>query len=75
LAFLIFEAFTGPGRTLRPTVRRVVVIVLGLILLLIGIFVDIPILTTIGIILIVVGAVLFLLGSMGRAVGGRRHYW
>ena len=50
-------------------------IVLGLILLLIGIFVDIPILTTIGIILIVVGAVLFLLGSMGRAVGGRRHYW
>ena len=75
MAFLIFEAFTGPGRTLRPTVRRVVVIVLGLILLLIGIFVDIPILTTIGIILIVVGAVLFLLGSMGRAVGGRRHYW
>ena len=50
-------------------------IVLGLILLLIGIFVDIPILVTIGIILVVVGAVLFLLGSMGRAVGGRRHYW
>jgi uncharacterized membrane protein len=75
LPFLIFEAFTGSGRTLRPTVRRVVVIVLGLILLLIGIFVEIPILTTIGIILIVVGAVLFLLGSMGRAVGGRRHYW
>ena len=26
-------------------------------------------------ILIVVGAVLWLLGSTGRAVGGRRHYW
>jgi uncharacterized membrane protein len=63
------------GRTYRPTVRRIVVIILGLILLLIGIFAHISILTTIGIILIVVGAVLFLLGSMGRAVGGRRHYW
>lgn len=28
-----------------------------------------------GIILLVIGAVLFLLGSIGRAVGGRRHYW
>ncbi|MFG2551175.1 DUF6131 family protein [Streptomyces sp. NPDC048581] len=27
------------------------------------------------IILLVIGAVLFLLGSVGRAVGGRRHYW
>ena len=55
--------------------RRVVVIILGLILLLIGIFAHISILTTIGIILIVVGVVLFALGSMGRAVGGRRHYF
>jgi len=51
------------------------VIILGLVLLLIGILAHISILTTIGIILIVVGAVLFLLGSTGRAVGGRRHYW
>ena len=50
-------------------------IILGLILLLIGIFAKISILTTIGIILIVVGVVLFALGSMGRAVGGRRHYF
>jgi hypothetical protein len=30
---------------------------------------------TLGIILLVVGVVLFLLGSMGRPMGGRRHYW
>ncbi|WP_433605486.1 DUF6131 family protein [Dactylosporangium sp. CA-139114] len=46
-----------------------------MILLLIGVFVGIPILTTIGIILIVIGAVLFILGSLGHPVAGRRHYW
>ena len=50
-------------------------IILGLILLLIGIFAGISILTTIGGILIVVGAVLWILGATGRAVGGRKHYW
>jgi len=51
------------------------VIILGLVLLLLGFLLKISILWTIGIILVVVGAVLFLLGSSGRAVGGRRHYW
>jgi hypothetical protein len=51
------------------------VIILGLVLLLLGFLLKISILWTIGIILIVVGAVLFLLGSTGRAVGGRRHYF
>ena len=50
-------------------------IVLGLILLLLGFLLKISILWTIGIVLLVVGAVLFVLGSTGRAVGGRRHYW
>ncbi len=50
-------------------------IILGLVLLLLGFLLKISILWTIGIILIVVGAVLYLLGSTGRAVGGRRHYW
>ncbi len=50
-------------------------IVLGLILLIIGLLAGIGILYTIGIILIVVGALFWVLGSMGRAVGGRRHYW
>jgi len=30
---------------------------------------------TIGIIVLIVGLVLVLMGSMGRAVGGRRHYY
>lgn len=50
-------------------------IVLGLILLLLGVLLGISILYTIGVILIVVGAVLWILGSMQRGVGGRRHYW
>ena len=50
-------------------------IVLGLVLLLLGFLLKISILWTLGIVLLVVGAVLFLLGATGRAVGGRRHYW
>jgi Family of unknown function (DUF6131) len=51
------------------------VIILGLILLLIGWLAGIGILQTIGIILIIIGAVLWILGSMGRPIGGRRWYW
>jgi Family of unknown function (DUF6131) len=51
------------------------VIILGLILLVIGFIAQISILWTIGIILLVIGAILWVLGSTGRAVGGRRHYW
>jgi len=50
-------------------------VVLGVILLVVGYVVGIAILWTIGIILVVLGAVLWLLGSLGHAVGGRRHYW
>ena len=50
-------------------------IILGVILLLVGYLAGIPILTTIGIILVVIGAVLYVLGATGRAVGGRPHYW
>jgi hypothetical protein len=51
------------------------VILLGVILLILGLIFGVGILWTIGIILIVVGAILWLLGSMDRAVLGRRHYW
>jgi Family of unknown function (DUF6131) len=50
-------------------------IVLGLVLLVVGFLTSISILWTIGVILIVVGAILWVLGSMGRAVGGRKHYY
>jgi len=49
--------------------------ILGVILLILGAIFDIPILWTLGIVLIVVGAILFLLGALGRPLGGRRHYW
>ena len=50
-------------------------LILGLILLLIGWLTGIGILTTIGIILLVIGAVLWILGSPGSPVGGRRNCW
>jgi Family of unknown function (DUF6131) len=51
------------------------VIVFGIILLILGFVLSIPILWTIGIIVVVVGLILMLMGTMGRAVGGRRHYY
>jgi hypothetical protein len=50
-------------------------VVLGIVLLIVGIVFGVGILYTLGIVLVVVGAVLYLLGSMGHAVGGRNHYW
>jgi hypothetical protein len=51
------------------------VLILGLILLLLGWLTGIGILTTLGIILLVIGAVLWILGAVGRPVGGRRYWW
>ena len=50
-------------------------ITFGVVLLLIGFLLGIPILWTIGMILLIVGIVLWILGSVGREVGGRRHYY
>lgn len=50
-------------------------LMLGVILLLIGWLTGISILYTIGVIFVVVGAVLFLLGAAGHAVGGRNHWF
>lgn len=50
-------------------------IVLGVILLVIGFIASIPILWTIGIVLVVVGLVLAVLGRTGRKVGGRAHWY
>jgi hypothetical protein len=51
------------------------VIILGVIALIIGFVLGIPILWSIGIALLVIGLVLVVLGTAGHAVGGRRHYW
>ena len=50
-------------------------IIFGLVLLVLGFLLSIPVLWTIGLVLIVVGALLWILGATGRAVGGRSHYW
>jgi hypothetical protein len=51
------------------------VIILGIILLVIGLIAHIPILWTIGLVLVVVGLILSLLGAIGREVGGRRTWY
>ena len=50
-------------------------LILGLVLLVIGWLTGIGILTTIGVILVVIGAIFWILGSMGRPVAGRRYWW
>ncbi|MDT5026714.1 MAG: hypothetical protein QOE61_3140 [Micromonosporaceae bacterium] len=50
-------------------------IVLGVILLLLGVFLHVSVLWTIGIILLVVGAALWIAGASGHPVRGRTHYW
>ena len=50
-------------------------IIVGIVLLLLGFLLGVPILWTLGIIVLIIGLVLMLMGSAGRAVGGRRHYF
>jgi hypothetical protein len=50
-------------------------ITLGIILLILGFLLNINILWTIGIFLVVIGVILWILGAMGRAVGGRTHWY
>jgi hypothetical protein len=51
------------------------VIALGVILLVIGFIIGIPVLWTIGIVLLVAGLILAVLGGTGRKVGGRAHWY
>lgn len=80
----ILTAASGAGRSRRehPTLGCVSrpreafdVITFGIILMIIGFVAGIPFLWTVGVILLVIGLVLFVLGSLGHAVGGRRHYY
>ncbi|WP_330435659.1 DUF6131 family protein [Streptomyces sp. NBC_00825] len=50
-------------------------IIPGIILLVAGFVTGISILWTIGVVLAVIGVVLWILGSLGHAAAGRRHYW
>ena len=50
-------------------------ILLGVILLILGFVFSVHLLHVIGIVLLVLGAILWLLGRMGRPVAGRRHWF
>jgi membrane-bound ClpP family serine protease len=52
------------------------VIALGIILLLVAVLVPkLAVLWGVGIIVLIVGVILAVLGTTGRAIGGRRHYY
>src|ERR1700757_2368104 len=78
-----FEQLAGSGVTFFETSLEIVrdwsdMVVLGIVLLLIGLFVQTTIsslLTTIGVILIVVGAGMWILGSVAPPIGGRRYWY
>lgn len=50
-------------------------LILGVVLILLAYLFDIGILYTIGVILAVIGAILWILGALGRQIGPRAHYW
>ncbi|MFD0360712.1 DUF6131 family protein [Nocardia sp. GCM10030253] len=50
-------------------------IILGVILLVVGFLLGIPLLTTVGVVVLLIGVVLMIAGMAGRPVGGRRHYY
>ena len=50
-------------------------IILGVVLLILGFIFGVPILWTVGIILAVIGVVLYVAGSRGRQIGPRKRYW
>jgi hypothetical protein len=64
-----------PAKAGARNAERDFMIILGIILLLIGFLAKIAILWTLGIFALLAGLILLLLGSTGRAVRGRRHYW
>ncbi|OLP02145.1 hypothetical protein BVU76_12195 [Mycolicibacterium porcinum] len=69
MAILLGDSFTHTERI------GLTMIVLGIILLLIGYFAGISILYTIGGILLVIGIILWILGAVGRPVGGRKVWF
>jgi len=49
-------------------------IILGLILIIVGYLLPIPLLMTLGVILLVIGLILWFVPSVNARVGGRRWY-
>jgi hypothetical protein len=50
-------------------------ILFGIVLMIIGLLLNVSVLWSLGVIVVIIGLVLWLLGAVGHAVGGRRHYY
>ena len=50
-------------------------IIFGIVLFVVGLLTKIAILETLGFVVAIVGVALWVLGSTGHAIGGRRHYY
>lgn len=50
-------------------------IAVGAVLLILGFVFGVHLLAVLGVVLLVVGAVMWAMGSIGRPVAGRRHYY
>jgi nucleoside recognition membrane protein YjiH len=50
-------------------------IAIGAILIILGVVFSVPVLTYVGVVLAVIGAVFWMLGRAGHAVGGRRVWY
>jgi hypothetical protein len=50
-------------------------VLFGIVLMIIGLLLGVPVLWSLGVIVLIIGLVLWLLGTLGHAVGGRRHYY
>jgi hypothetical protein len=61
--------------TAAPNSQEQQMIILGEILLVIGFIAGVAIIWTVGIIVVIAGAILALLGMAGHSVGGRKHYY
>ena len=50
-------------------------LIFGVVLIIIGVLAKIPILYSIGVVVLIIGIVLWVLGATGHAIKGRRHFF
>jgi type IV secretory pathway TrbD component len=71
-----FDSVGSKGRLCRPLNLGgcdYAMIILGIVLLVIGFIAAIPVIWSIGVIVLIIGLVFMIFGALGHAIGGRRH--
>ena len=63
----------GLRRPFTSEVATFAMIILGIVLLVIGFIAAVPIIWSIGVIVLLIGLVFMIFGALGHAIGGRRH--